>query len=104
MTDGFQKVARVGEIAPGTARCVFVNGEAVALANVEGTFYAIGDTCSHAEASLSDGEIYEDTIMCPLHGAEFSLKTGKALTLPAFEPVPAFEVRVEDDDILVKAR
>lgn len=103
MTEGFQRVARVAEIAPGTARCVFVNGEPIALANVEGTFYAIGDTCSHAEASLSDGEIYEDTIMCPLHGAEFSLKTGKALTLPAISPVPSYEVRVEGDDILIKA-
>ena len=103
--EGFQTVARVDDVAPGTARCVMLDGHTVALVNAGGTFYALGDTCSHEEASLSDGEVLEDEhcIVCPLHGAEFSLRTGEPLTLPATEPVPTYEVRVEDGAILVRA-
>ena len=105
MDEGFRKVARADDIAPGTARRVIVDGRPIALINVGGTFYALGDTCSHEEASLSDGEVIEDedSIMCPLHGSEFSVKTGKALTLPATQPVPTYEVRTEGDDVLVRA-
>jgi 3-phenylpropionate/trans-cinnamate dioxygenase ferredoxin subunit len=59
--------------------------------------YAIGDRCSHAEASLAEGEVFDDEVECPRHGASFSLNTGEALTLPATEPVPVYNVDVEDD-------
>jgi 3-phenylpropionate/trans-cinnamate dioxygenase ferredoxin subunit len=67
------------------------------------TVYAIGDTCSHADVSLSMGEVDPDecTIECWKHGSLFSLTTGEALTLPATRPVPTYEVVVEDGDVLL---
>ena len=97
----FVKVARVDDIAPGTALRVEVEDEPVAIFNVEGEFYAIGDICSHAEASLSEGDIFGDIVECPLHGAEFDIRTGVPRTLPAVTPVPTFPVVVEGDDILL---
>lgn len=97
----FVKVARVGEIAPGTVKRVELGDEPVAIFNLDGEFYAIGDTCTHEEASLADGDIFGDVVECPLHGAEFDIKSGRARTLPAVLPVPTYEVRVEGDDVLI---
>lgn len=97
----FVKVATVGEIAPGKAKRVEVGEESIAIFNVDGEFYAIGDTCSHEEASLSEGDLFDHVVECPLHGAEFDLRTGDALCLPAVVPVPAYEVKVEGEAILV---
>ncbi len=71
----FVKVATVGEIEPGRAKRVEVGEEPIAVFNLDGEYYAIGDTCSHEEASLSEGDIFGDCVECPLHGAEFDLKT-----------------------------
>lgn len=98
----FVKVAHVSDIPEGTARCVEVDGERVALFHIEGEFYAINDTCSHAEASLSEGKITGDKVVCPRHGAQFSVKTGAALSLPAFAPVDTYEVKREQDEIFVR--
>ena len=99
----YVKVATVAEVAPGKAIRVEIGGESIAIFNVDGEFYAIGDTCSHEEASLSEGDVFGTCVECPLHGAEFDLKTGKARTLPAVLPVPTYAVRVEGDAILVSA-
>ena len=73
----FVKVATVGEIAPGTAKRVELgDDEPVAIFNVDGEYYALGDTCSHEEASLAEGDVFGDCVECPLHGSEFDLKTG----------------------------
>jgi 3-phenylpropionate/trans-cinnamate dioxygenase ferredoxin subunit len=97
----FVKVARVEEIAPGTALRVEVGDEPIAVFNLDGEFYAICDTCSHEEASLSDGDVFGDVVECPLHGSQFDIKTGKVLTLPAVLPVASYDVRVEGGDVLV---
>lgn len=97
----FVKVAKVSEVPSGTARCVSVNGSKIALFNIEGEFYAIDDTCSHAEASLSEGAIDGDRVECPKHGACFNIKTGEALSFPAFTPVATYEVKIDDEDILI---
>ncbi|HET8628933.1 MAG TPA: bifunctional 3-phenylpropionate/cinnamic acid dioxygenase ferredoxin subunit [Thermomicrobiales bacterium] len=97
----FVKVARVDEIAPETALRVEVGDEPIAVFNLDGEFYAICDTCSHEEASLSDGDIFGDVVECPLHGSQFDIRTGKALTLPAVLPVATYDVQVEDGDIFV---
>ena len=99
----FVRVAAVGDIQPGKAIRVEIGDEPVAIFNVDGTLYAIGDTCSHEEASLSEGDVFGDCVECPLHGAEFDLKTGKPRTLPAVVPVPTYPVKVEGDDVLVGA-
>ena len=70
----YVKVATVAEVVPGKAIRVEVGDESIAIFNVDGEFYAIGDTCSHEEASLSEGDVFGTCVECPLHGAEFDLK------------------------------
>ena len=97
----FVPVAQASQIPPGKALRVEIDDEPIAIFNVDGDLYAIGDTCSHEEASLSEGDVFGTCVECPLHGAEFDLKTGRARTLPAVLPVPTYAVKVEGDDILV---
>jgi len=99
------KVCTLDEIEPGSARRVDVDGTAVALVRIDDDVYAIGDTCSHADVSLSDGFVEADdcAIECGKHGAQFDLRTGTAMTLPATKPVPVFDVAVIDGDVLVTA-
>jgi len=97
----FVAVAKAEELAPGQKMCVLVKGKRVALFNVDGTVYAIDDTCSHADASLSEGEFSGEIVVCPRHGARFNVKTGAALSLPAWAPVATHQVKVEDGQIKV---
>ncbi len=96
-------VCRLEELASGSARRVEVGGRAVALVRIGDDVYAIGDTCSHAEVSLSEGEVVCDAkeIECVKHGSAFSLETGEPQTLPATQPVPVYVVRVVDGDVVV---
>lgn len=74
----------------------------IALFNVGGEFYAINDRCSHGNASMSEGYLEDDaTVECPLHAASFCLKTGKALCLPATDPLTTYPVHVEGGDIFI---
>ena len=99
---GFVKVAQVSEISPGEMITVdFPSGDAVLIANVEGVIHACDDICSHAYASLSEGDINGVEVECPLHGALFNVTTGEALTPPAEAPIKVYQVQVEGDDILV---
>jgi 3-phenylpropionate/trans-cinnamate dioxygenase ferredoxin subunit len=102
------RLCAVADVAPGTMRRVVVDGRPVCVARIPGPdgtdeWYAIGDTCSHQDYPLSDGELWveEREVECPKHGATFSLRTGEALTLPATRPVPAYPVRVDGDDVWV---
>jgi len=96
-------VGPLAELAPGSARKVEVDGHVVALVRIDDDVYAIGDTCSHANVSLSEGEVLaaEREIECWKHGSTFSLVTGEPQTLPATQPVPVYEARVEDGQIVV---
>jgi siroheme decarboxylase len=94
-------VAKVSEVPAGSAKLVVVDGEQIALYNVDGQFYALSNRCSHARGPLVDGEIKNGHVVCPWHQAEFDLKTGAALCKPARGPVPAYNVNVEGDAIMV---
>jgi 3-phenylpropionate/trans-cinnamate dioxygenase ferredoxin component len=96
-------VCSLNDIEPGTATRVMVDGVAVALVRIGDDVYAIGDVCSHAEVSLSGGEVWcdEKQLECPKHGSTFDLETGVPDTLPATQPVEVFDVRVEDGQVLV---
>ena len=99
------EVAKTDEIPEGEARRVVADRIEIALVNLgDGRFVAVDDICSHAEASLSEGEVDVDdeTIECPRHGSTFDLNTGRARTLPATVPVVAFPVKVEGDRILIE--
>lgn len=75
---------------------VTLGDQRIAMFRIGDEVFAIGDTCSHAEASLAEGEVFDYEVECPRHGSEFDLRTGKALSLPATTPVPTYEVVVED--------
>ena len=105
-TDTASATIALADLEPGTARRIVIGGAPVAVVRIGDDVYAIGDICSHANVSLSEGEIHEDTceIECWKHGSAFSLKTGEPSSLPATRPVPVFDTKVEDGDIYVKVR
>ena len=95
-------VARLDELRPGQQKTVDVDGVQVVLINLGGEHYAIEDVCSHDGAHLNGGCIEGEQIVCPRHGAHFSIKTGAALSPPAFEPIATFPVRAQDGVIQIK--
>jgi len=78
---------------------VTIGEERIAMFRVGNDVYAIGDRCSHAEASLAEGEVFGTDVECPRHGSEFDMKTGQALSLPATKPVPTYPVSIEDGTV-----
>jgi 3-phenylpropionate/trans-cinnamate dioxygenase ferredoxin component len=99
------EVARTAEIPEGEARRFVVDRIEIAVVNLgDGQFLAVDDICSHAEASLSEGEVDVDleTIECPRHGSTFDLRTGRPRSLPATIPIPTFAVKLEGDRILIE--
>ena len=93
----------LADLPDGTARRYDVAGRRIAVVRLGDDVYALGDQCSHADYSLSEGEIDPDerTLECWKHGSEFDLETGEPLSLPATRPVPTYEARVEGDEIVV---
>lgn len=96
-------VCSLDELPSGTARKFDVAGTAVAVVRIDDDVYAIGDVCTHAEVSLSEGEVWcdEKELECPKHGSTFDLVTGEPSTLPATQPVPVFDASVVDGKIMV---
>ena len=101
-TDDVGKVAKATDVEVGTARVVEAAGQANRpLQHGEG-FHAIDDICSHDRGPLDQGTLDGNRIECPRHGAQFDVRTGKALTLPAVRPIKTYETRVEDGDIEIE--
>ncbi len=94
-------VATTDEVKPGERIVVEAKDHYVAVFNVDGTYYAIEDVCTHDDGPLAEGELDGFVIECPRHGAQFDIRTGKVLRFPAITPVPRYEVRVQDGDIQV---
>jgi 3-phenylpropionate/trans-cinnamate dioxygenase ferredoxin component len=99
----YVKVGDVGSLpVPGGVLRVEVEGEPVAIVGGEaGDFHAIFDVCSHAEVSLSDGDIEGYTVECWLHGSRFDVRTGQPLGPPATRPVPVYDITIDGDDVYV---
>ncbi len=96
------KVCSDSDVSVSDALRVVVDGIPVAVVrDSEGVLHALGDTCTHGDISLAEGFVEDDTIECWAHGSKFELSSGKPLTLPAYEPVPVFEVTVVDGEIYV---
>ena len=81
---------------------VHLDGKDICVARSQGQVYALFDTCSHADVSLSEGDVEDGTVECWLHGSRFDLRTGRPTGLPATKPVHTYPVTVEGDDVLVK--
>jgi 3-phenylpropionate/trans-cinnamate dioxygenase ferredoxin component len=101
VTDGFQTVARVGEIPEGGVKVVRLDDQPVAVFHLHGGYYAIDDICTHDGGELASGTIDGSVIECPRHGARFDIRTGAVLCLPATAPVPTYTVRIVGEDIQV---
>ncbi|UOE45162.1 non-heme iron oxygenase ferredoxin subunit [Agromyces larvae] len=96
------RVCGLDELVENQASRFVVDGVPIAVVkDAAGEVFAIGDTCTHGDISLSEGFVEDDTLECWAHGSKFSLKTGKPLTLPAYEPVPVYRVDIEGGDVLI---
>jgi len=97
-----EKVCSVNDLAVKQALRILIDDYPVAIVkDSEGAIHAIGDTCSHADVSLSEGDVEDCTIECWGHGSQFDLRSGQPLSLPAYEPVPVFAVAIDGDDVYV---
>jgi 3-phenylpropionate/trans-cinnamate dioxygenase ferredoxin subunit len=101
-----ERLCRTDEMVPGTARRFVLGEHRICLIRIGDDFYAIGDRCSHADFSLSEGELYpeEREIECWKHGSTFSIIDGKPQSLPATRPVPVYDIHREGDEIMVIVR
>ncbi|WP_329136494.1 non-heme iron oxygenase ferredoxin subunit [Streptomyces sp. NBC_01476] len=97
----FVKVCPEEKVPADGAIAVEVDGTPVALARSGGTVYAVSDLCSHAEVSLAEGEVYDGTIECWLHGSCFDLQTGAPTNPPATRPITTYRVMVEEGYVYV---
>jgi 3-phenylpropionate/trans-cinnamate dioxygenase ferredoxin subunit len=98
----FVKAVSASEIAPGQARLVNIKGKEIALFNIDGTFFALENACTHEEGPLAEGEIEGHEVTCPWHGARFDVRTGEVLCAPAYEDAARYNVRVTGSDIEVE--
>ena len=105
----FIKVAKTSEISVGKMKAIKLGDKEVLIANIEGKYYAIGNRCTHKGGDLSKGKLENSIVTCPLHGAKFDLTTGKVVSGPKIGPFkgraenePVYEVKVENDEIMVR--
>ncbi len=96
------RIADKNEVAVGEKKRFMIEGQAIMLANIAGNFHAVGDICTHQQASLSAGLLEGCEIECPWHGAKFDVTTGKPTTLPAVLPLKKYPVTIEGEDILIE--
>jgi 3-phenylpropionate/trans-cinnamate dioxygenase ferredoxin component len=97
------RVGAAADIAPGDYASLEIDGNFVAVYNIGSEFFAIDDVCTHDGGGLAGGEIEDHQVICPRHGARFCLRTGRALTPPAYEPVRSYPTRVVDGVVEVES-
>jgi len=97
----FRRACAVSELPDDGALGIEVSGVPVAIICTGGEVFALHDVCSHEEVPLSEGEIYDHTVECWLHGSCFDLRTGKPTGPPATRPVATYPVRIDGDDVLI---
>lgn len=96
------KVGETNDVPPGTGKVVQAGGRTLALFNVNGTFYAVDNACTHRGGPLGEGALSGDTVECPWHRATFDVKTGDAKTAPARTGVKSYPVTLQGADVLVE--
>lgn len=100
-TAEFVAVATTDELPNGARKLVEIDGRALAVFNIAGEYFAIADVCSHDDGPVAEGDLDGYEIECPRHGARFDVRNGDVLSFPAIVGIPAYPVKVEDDEILV---
>jgi 3-phenylpropionate/trans-cinnamate dioxygenase ferredoxin component len=96
-------VSRADEVKEGEMKAFKVLDTKIAVANVSGTFYAFGDTCTHLQCSLAEGDLEETSVTCRCHGSRFDVSSGAVLQGPAQEPVETYLTQVEDGTLKIRA-
>ena len=99
--EGLVKVAETKDIQSSQMIAVEVNGEKVCLSNVNGRYYAIGNVCTHMGGPLAEGKLEEYIVQCPWHGSRFDIRSGEVVMPPAMRPESTYEVKVENNNILI---
>ncbi len=97
------RVGRADEVGPGQKKIFEVDGTLVVVVNLAGEYFCVEDMCTHDGGPLGEGDLDDGQLVCPRHGARFDVRTGDALTLPAFEPVATYQVKVQDGDLLIES-
>lgn len=100
--DSWTRVAAADDVPPGEIKAVGDRDEKVVLVNVDGTFYALADRCSHQDFPLSSGELDGCELECAFHGATFDVRTGRATRLPAVRPVRTYDAEVVDGEVYLR--
>jgi nitrite reductase/ring-hydroxylating ferredoxin subunit len=98
----FVKVIQAGDLSPGQAKRVDIAGRSLAIFNLDGRYHAIDDACNHRGGPLSEGQVEGDGVVCPWHGAKFSISTGELLGPPGRGPVRSYPTRVNGQDVEVE--
>ncbi len=99
----FIRAASIKEIPSGSMKTIQLRGINIAVANVDGEFFAISDTCSHEECSLGgEGFLDGNVVICGCHGAQFDITNGHVLSLPATQPVTSYTVKIQETDIYIE--
>jgi nitrite reductase/ring-hydroxylating ferredoxin subunit len=94
-------VGKVSDVAPGQLLAIDLEGKPVAVANIDGRFFAIGDSCTHRGCSLSEGELLGTIVTCPCHGGQFDLTSGEVVSGPPREATPTYPVQVVGDEFRI---
>ena len=102
MADGFVPAIKTADVPADRMVVVDVAGAQIAVANVQGVYYAFGDECTHEQCSLAEGDLAGTTVTCMCHGAEFDVRTGAVLSPPAVVPIRVYRTRVEDDALHIE--
>jgi 3-phenylpropionate/trans-cinnamate dioxygenase ferredoxin subunit len=102
LLEDFVKVGQLRNFPAGSMRKVQVSGQEVLVANVGGNLYAVTSTCTHRGGPLHEGQLECTVVICPWHGGQFDLKTGKVVSPPPMRDETSFEVKVQDSEVLLK--
>ena len=97
----FVEIAPASELPNGERLFVEIGDKPIVIFNIAGQLFAIGDVCTHDDGPLGDGDLEGYHVVCPRHGAEFDIRTGKAMAMPAVMDIPAYPVQVRDGNIFV---
>ena len=102
LSEDFVKVAESKDIGPSTMKAVDMAGEKVCIINIEGNYYVIGNVCTHMGGPLNEGTLEGFEVQCPWHGSKFDVRTGEPTKPPARQAVSSYEVKIQDNNILVR--
>jgi len=98
----YTRIGNVSDFPTGTLRTVIVSEDSILVANVNGKLYAMSNSCTHRGAPLNDGELDHDVVICPWHGGQFNVATGKAINPPPMKDLLVFEILIKGSDVLLR--